>query len=152
VGIEGAGKYPGTKGRVGDGGFKDIIGRGIATRESTRVTRIGLESEVRVAVIAIGHAMSDQNHVPRPGSTVRGTKTLRGRLEETAAGRPAALQSGAGTGAAGGAMGRAVTVTVGASVRNRNVRQSSGKTGSTAKGAKKLVLNTGVSEEVMEDK
>ena len=47
-------------------------------------------------------------------------------------------------------MGGAVTVTVGASVRNRNV-QSSGKMGSTAKGVK-LGLNTGVSEEGTEDK
>ncbi len=63
---------------------RDIIGRGIAAKGSTGgVIRIGSEAEVRVAVIAIGHAMSDQNHVPRPGGTGRDAKTRWGRLEET---------------------------------------------------------------------
>ncbi len=62
---------------------RDIISRGITARETTSVTRIGSEAEVRVAVIAMGHAMSDQNHVPRPDGTGRDVKTLGGRLEET---------------------------------------------------------------------
>jgi hypothetical protein len=62
---------------------RDVIRRGITAGEATSVVRVGAEAEVRVAVIAICHAMADQNHVPRPDGTGRDVKTPGGRLEET---------------------------------------------------------------------
>jgi hypothetical protein len=82
-GLEELGNIQGPRVKAVTEAARDIIGGGITTRESTGVARVGSEAEVRVAVVAIGHAMSDENHVPRPDSTGRDAKTLWGHLEET---------------------------------------------------------------------